>query len=1214
MEVFNLRLAPWDSWQEHPTGGGSRGVAAITPRGGHPYPTGRATTLVVNACLALSAVAFCAASAQAANVDVQWDNGAANNDWGNATNWSGDILPDDGLGTGLSTSGDKLHINLSGASRAIYSAATGSNTYQTIRVGDANSGGELEVTGGTLKTDGTPPTYIAYGGRTATLTQSGGTVSFGGYMQVGLNNNSVGNINLSGGTLISGRNGTVGGVTGVSMVLGDGNNAQGNFILSGGEFRTRTGVLLGNPTTTGKGRFEVRGAGIANIGTDNTSDDGYWAQSLGSTLAAYVNAGALGSIFVDKLNGTTGTPNANGNTYDDGNVIFEAGSLLEAGFLGAPTNGSWDLMKWEGTLTNKGLAFAPGVTDSNWSFAFVDTDLVNGPDTLRITYGPPPPPNGLVAIPGDQQVRLVWSSSSSATSYKIRSGTNSGGPYTVTNTATTGSYTSSGLVNGTRYYYVVSAVNGGNEGGLSSEVNAIPFHSKFIHPGGMHTQADFDRMKAKVAAGAQPWLSGWIELTNNSHAELTYAANPQTNVYRGFDGVNPENYSILFNDIAAAYQLALRYHVSGDSNYANAGVQIMNAWSATLTNIAGTSDQFLVSGIYGYQFANVGEMMRNYPGWGAADFVRFQNLMLNVFYPMNHDFLVQHNGACIGHYWANWDLCNMASIAAIGVLCDDQAKFDEAVNYFKTGAGNGAIGTAVYYLHPGQLGQWQESGRDQGHNTLGVALMGPLCEVAWNQGVDLYGYAGNRFLAGCEYIAKYNLTNTVPYVTYNNCDEVNQTVIATNGQGTIRACWEMVYNHYVNRKGLAAPYTLQITALARPEGGGGNYGPNSGGYDQLGFGTLTYTRDPSGAVPPASPSVPTGLTATAPTCGQINLSWNSVAGATSYGVMRSTTSGEPYTTVVALEVGTTNYADTSVLGVTTYYYVISAANAGGESDFSAQSSATSSVCPLAGGWLTTDVGSVTTAGGAKFDGTSFTLKGAGSDIGGTGDSFRFVYRSLTNSGQIIARWASMDPGGSQDKVGLMMRESTNAGSKTAALLYDDNNSFNRLRLPRRTSTGGSMSYPGPDGSTGASAPLWMRLARTNDIFTGYYSNAGTNWTLVASATNASTPATILVGMEVSSRNANWLDTSAFDNVSVSGVWPPPVSLAPPQMISSFTGGQLQLSWPSDHFGWRLEAQTNSLSRGLGTNWITVLGSTSTNQISIPIGVDNGSAFFRLVYP
>jgi hypothetical protein len=65
--------------------------------------------------------------------------------------------------------------------------------------------------------------------------------------------------------------------------------------------------------------------------------------------------------------------------------------------------------------------------------------------------------------------------------------------------------------------------------------------------------------------------------------------------------------------------------------------------------------------------------------------------MMTVFYPMNHNFLVNHNGACISHYWANWDQCNMMSVLAIGVLCDNRALYNEAVDYFKHGAGNGAI-------------------------------------------------------------------------------------------------------------------------------------------------------------------------------------------------------------------------------------------------------------------------------------------------------------------------------------------------------------------------------------------------------------------------------------------------------------------------------------------------------------------------------------------
>lgn len=156
----------------------------------------------------------------------------------------------------------------------------------------------------------------------------------------------------------------------------------------------------------------------------------------------------------------------------------------------------------------------------------------------------------------------------------------------------------------------------------------------FVHPGLMHTQTDLDRMEAKVVANAQPWKSGWDVLTANSHASSTYTLKgPVSIVYRGYDGVNTENYSKLFNDIAAAYANALRWHVSGSTAHANKAIQIMNAWSSTLTAISGTSDKYLAAGIYGYEFANAAELMRGYSGWAAADYERFKTMMLTIFIP-----------------------------------------------------------------------------------------------------------------------------------------------------------------------------------------------------------------------------------------------------------------------------------------------------------------------------------------------------------------------------------------------------------------------------------------------------------------------------------------------------------------------------------------------------------------------------------------------------
>jgi hypothetical protein len=361
----------------------------------------------------------------------------------------------------------------------------------------------------------------------------------------------------------------------------------------------------------------------------------------------------------------------------------------------------------------------------------------------------------------------------------------------------------------------------------------------------LHTQADFDRMAAQVAAGAQPWRAGWERLVANPHSRAGWQGRPAATVYRG--GGSPENYAVLYNDIHAAYQNALCWKISGDTRHADTARDILNAWAWTLTRVDGTADKFLAAGIYGYQFANAAEIMRGYQGF---DLAACQHMLQSVFYPVSSSFLARHNDAFITNYWANWDLCSIASVLAIGILTDDRAKTDEAVTYFKSGSGNGSIEHAVPFLQPGGLGQWQESGRDQGHTMLGIGLAGAVCEMAWNQGIDLYGYDDNRFLKGCEYVAKYNLGEDVPFTAFTWkygspgrwSGSKDVTAVSPQGRGDVRPIWELVYNHYVGRRGLAAPYTARYAAKVRAEGGGGDYGPNSGGYDQLGFGTLTFSR------------------------------------------------------------------------------------------------------------------------------------------------------------------------------------------------------------------------------------------------------------------------------------------------------------------------------------------------------------------------------------
>ncbi|MFG2803501.1 alginate lyase family protein [Streptomyces pseudovenezuelae] len=370
--------------------------------------------------------------------------------------------------------------------------------------------------------------------------------------------------------------------------------------------------------------------------------------------------------------------------------------------------------------------------------------------------------------------------------------------------------------------------------------------SAFAHPGLLHTRADLTRMAAKVKAGAAPYTAGFARLTANRHAQSDWTPNPQTTVYRG-EG-SPQNYATLYNDIHAAYQNGLRHQVSGDSAYADTAVAILNAWSAKLTSLEGSADRFLAAGLYGYQFANAAELVRDHPDF---DLSRFQEMLTKVFAPLSDDFLVRHNGAVVTNYWTNWDLTAMACVLATGILCDDRSQVTRAIDYFKHGDGLGAIRNAIPVVHDDGLAEWLEAGRDQGHALLGVGLMGTFCEMAWNQGYDLYGYDDSRFLKGAQYVAKWSLGGDVSYTANTRAKGAiggwsgRETASAAAGvdPSMTRPIWAMIANHYTKRRGLPASYVTRIAAKSAPEGGGGDYGPNSGGYDQLGFGTLAFTRD-----------------------------------------------------------------------------------------------------------------------------------------------------------------------------------------------------------------------------------------------------------------------------------------------------------------------------------------------------------------------------------
>jgi len=123
-----------------------------------------------------------------------------------------------------------------------------------------------------------------------------------------------------------------------------------------------------------------------------------------------------------------------------------------------------------------------------------------------------------------------------------------------------------------------------------------------------------------------------------------------------------------------------------------------------------------------------------------------------------------------------------------------------------------------------------------------------------------------------------------------------------------------------------------------------------------------------------------------------------------------------------------------------------------------------------------------------------------------------------------------------------------------------------------------------------------------------------SFNLMANAlgTGSITPAAALDGSVLFDVSLSPAGVPAFSGASITVV--AAVNTTRPTLTNSVSSGNLNLSWPTDHIGFRLEAQTNALSVGLHTNWVTWPGSSTTNAISIPLDAANPTVFFRLIYP
>lgn len=411
---------------------------------------------------------------------------------------------------------------------------------------------------------------------------------------------------------------------------------------------------------------------------------------------------------------------------------------------------------------------------------------------------------------------------------------------------------------------------------------------KFVHPGIFYTQADFDRMKAMVAAGKQPWLRAFEALRSSRWSNPNALARPRG----GEIDAGRFNQTIGF-DGRQAHDIALMWRLTGDEAYARKArdflVQNSN-YTATSWNGTGPLDNGKI-----YLLVEAAEMMRDYPGWSAEDQKRFGDMLRKVFVPHIYGGDVMR--------WGNQGLTAWHGLLAIAIFLDDAKMYDRVWNnimalphrpddapycsggvwkpewpanygeFFVERTKPPAFGNEPDWGFDDQLrfyiyknGQCEESCRDQAHCMYGLCQMVAIAETFWNQGDDLYGALDDRILLGLEWSLRYNMSDWEPKgfegdeskVSFEN--ELFYTARTRNNRwsalkpsphgrgsdGGPGAPKTAALMHYAVRKGLPNEKMQWLYRCVKRQHENNGYenwgiGPNWF-YEWEGWGTLTKTR------------------------------------------------------------------------------------------------------------------------------------------------------------------------------------------------------------------------------------------------------------------------------------------------------------------------------------------------------------------------------------
>lgn len=524
----------------------------------------------------------------------------------------------------------------------------------------------------------------------------------------------------------------------------------------------------------------------------------------------------------------------------------------------------------------------------------------------------PAAPTGLSATAGNASVSLSWTASSGASSYNVYRGTSAGGESgTALATGITGtSYTDSSAANGTTYYYKVAAVNSSGTSALSNEASATPQTSVPMAPTGLTATGSNASVSLNwnTSSGATSYKL-YRSTTAGGEGSTAYVSNIATTSYTDTGVTNGTTYYYKVAAVNSAGTSAQSAEASatpagGGGGNPNSPIIQINCGGGAVSPFVADTD-FDV----GTQFSS-GSTINTSGVNNAAPAAVYQSVRWNASFNYTIGGLTSGTSYVVRLHFVE------LSFTGAG-----QRKFNVALN------GTTVLSAFDVYSQVGQNHALEKefNATANGSGQIVVAFTQGGADNPDIAGIEIWTQpplpSAPTGLAGTGSTSQVSLTwtagaNATSYNVYRGTSAGGEsgTPIATGITGT----------SYIDAN--VSNGTTYYYKVA---------GVNSAGTSAMSNEASALPH----VVPPPTPGNPTAVAG----FGNISISWGTSAGAASYNLYRSTTSGGEGTTAYVSGLAGTSYTDSAVTAGTTYYYKVAAVNSAGTS---AQSAETNGVSPL----------------------------------------------------------------------------------------------------------------------------------------------------------------------------------------------------------------------------------------------------------------------------